>query len=171
MQHHELESLAQQYRHARDQLAEAVNELELAVQHLRAKRLPIIKDRVATAIGIKDALREAGEANPALFEKPRTRTLHGIRLGYKKGRGQISWADGNKVVSLIRRYFPEQADTLIRVTESPVKPALNNLSTGDLRRIGVTVIEAGDEVFIKPVDGEVDKLVDALLKDDEAVAA
>ena len=41
------------------------------------------------------------------------------------------------------------------------------MSVSDLKKIGVTVIETGDEVFIKPTDSEIDKLINALLKDEE----
>ena len=68
-------------------------------------------------------------------------------------------------MALIRRYLPEQADTLIRTVEEPHKPALALLSVADLRRVGCTVVETGEAVVIKAVDSEVDKMVDALLKD------
>jgi hypothetical protein len=34
-----------------------------------------------------------------------------------------------------------------------------------LKKLGCTVRDTGDEVVIKPVDGDVDKIVRALLKD------
>ncbi|MBI5561297.1 MAG: hypothetical protein HY894_00350, partial [Deltaproteobacteria bacterium] len=36
---------------------------------------------------------------------------------------------------------------------------------GDLKKLGVTVEETGDAVVIKPVDGEVERVVNALLRD------
>jgi hypothetical protein len=35
----------------------------------------------------------------------------------------------------------------------------------DLKRLGCEVAEAGDQIVIKPVDGEIDKLVNAYLKE------
>lgn len=49
--------------------------------------------------------------------------------------------------------------------KKPAKDALKQLGVKDLARLGVTLIDAGDEIVIKPVDGEIDKLVNALLKD------
>ena len=34
----------------------------------------------------------------------------------------------------------------------------------ELKKVGCTVVDAGDAVVIKPTDSEVDKLVDTLLK-------
>ena len=39
----------------------------------------------------------------------------------------------------------------------------------ELKRIGVTVEETGDQIVIKPTDSEVDKLVNALLADAERI--
>jgi hypothetical protein len=71
------------------------------------------------------------------------------------------------VVERIRALFPKQADTLIKVTHAPVKSALQLLPAGELKRLGITVIDTGDQVFIQAADGEIEKLVDALLKDSE----
>jgi hypothetical protein len=65
---------------------------------------------------------------------------------------------------LIQKHFPEQMDTLVKVTMAPVKSALTNLPVADLRKIGVQLVETGDIAYIKPMDGEVSKLVDALLE-------
>ena len=68
------------------------------------------------------------------------------------------------MVARIKKHLPEQADVLIRTKEAPVKEALAQLTAAELKKIGVTIEDAGDTVVIKPVDSEVDKLVDALLK-------
>jgi hypothetical protein len=69
------------------------------------------------------------------------------------------------VVARIKKHLPEQADVLIKLKETPVKDALAQLSAAELKKLGVTVSEAGDQVVVKPVDSEVDKMVDALMKE------
>ena len=90
--------------------------------------------------------------------------LHGLKLGYQKGKGKIEWEDDDQVVKLIRRHFPDQFDVLIKTAERPIKDALASLTAAELRKIGVTVEETGDVVFVKDSTGNVDKLVKALLK-------
>ena len=92
-------------------------------------------------------------------------TFHGVRIGFMKGKGKIEWDDGEQVVKLIKKHFPAQADALIATTEKPVKAALQQLAAADLKRLGITVEESGEVIFVKPVDGEIEKLVDALLED------
>ena len=88
----------------------------------------------------------------------------GIKVGYAKGKGALSFDDADSVVARIKKHLPEQADVLIRTKEAPVKEALAQLSAAELKKIGVTLSEAGDQTVVRPVDSEVDKMVDALLK-------
>lgn len=149
---------------ARAVLAERVRELDDELTRIKRQRLRGIKAAIATAAARQDELQAAIETAPALFEAPKTRTFYGIRVGYMKGRGALLWDDSAKVCTLIRKHLPDQADTLIKTTEKPLKGGLNTLSTAELRRIGVQAVESGECVVIKPVDSEIDKLVDALLE-------
>ncbi len=161
----EIEASSKTYADARAKLAAAVAELNSQIDAARRQLLPSIKRELAKAAQRQDELRTLIESAPELFVKPRTLIFHGVKLGYQKGKGGIAFDDAAQVVKLIRRHLPEQAETLIALRESPIKDALANLPVTDLKRIGCTVIETGDAVVIKPTDSEVDKMVDALLKD------
>jgi hypothetical protein len=170
-----IDYIAHTYTNAREVLAERVAKFEAEVQAVRTRLLPGIKTAAAAASDIQGALSAEITRNPELFEKPRTMTLHGIKLGYQKGKGKITWEDDAKVVAAIRRHFARDlADALIRTVEQPVKDALAQLPAAELRKLGVQVEEAGDHIYIKASDSEVDKLVAQILKEgavDEAEAA
>lgn len=161
-----IETLTKEYATQRTELATLLGHLNEELARLKNKRLHGIKRQLAKAKEASHKLQNAIDAEPGLFVKPRTYTFHGVKVGFQKGKGGITWADDAQVVKLIRQYFPDQADALIKVTEKPVKGGLNTLEARDLKRLGCEVKDAGDEVVIKPVDGEVDKLVDALLKEE-----
>jgi methylthioribose-1-phosphate isomerase len=91
--------------------------------------------------------------------------FHGIKVGFAKGKGIITWDDDEKVATLIQRHLPEQYEVLVKTTRKPLKTPLKELSVADLKKIGCTVEETADYVVISPVDSEVDKLVSAMLKD------
>ena len=67
-------------------------------------------------------------------------------------------------MALIKRRFPDHADTLIITTEVPSATGLQDLDAAELRKLGVTVEEAGEQVVVKPVETDVEKLVKLLLK-------
>ena len=161
----EIEQRAKKYSDAREVLAGIVGNLNAGIEALKRQAMPDIKRAVARASEQHDQLQEMIGAAPDLFTKPRTVTLHGIRVGYAKGKGGITWDDGDAVVAAIQKYLPDQAEALIRWTGKPLKEAINQLDVSALKRIGCRVVGTGDQIVIKPVDSEVDKLVDALIKD------
>jgi len=163
----EIERLAKEVAEARQNLREGLDEIESEISTIKKKFMPAIRRAVEKAAQRHEALKQAIAEAPELFVKPKTVIFHGIRLGYMKGKGDIAWDDTAQVVKLIKKNFPDSVDILLKITETPVKTALAALSVSDLKKIGVTVVETGDEVFIKPTDSEIDKMINALLKDEE----
>lgn len=169
----DIEALAKTYSEAHAKLADEVRAVEEEMARVKRQHLARLRRLVDGASNARDRLAAAVGDAPDLFQKPRTLTLHGVKVGLAKGKGKLEFADAGRVCDLIRKHFPDQVETLVKVSEAPVKGALNQMSVAELRRIGVTVIEAGDEVVVRVTDSEIDKLVDALLKDaaDVEVAA
>lgn len=161
----EIDQITHRYANAREELHTRVLALTDTIEEAKRRKMPGIKKAVRDASEAMDRLHAALEASPSLFVKPRTVVIAGIRIGFAKGAGKLVIDDPDKVVGLIRKHHPDQADLLIKVSECPIRKALANLSVADLKKLGVTVEDTGDQVVIKPTDSEVDKLVDALLKD------
>lgn len=162
----DIEKLTKVFSEARQQLADRVRALEDELQTIKRRRMPGIKSAVNSVLMQQAGLKGAVEGSRDLFVKPRTVIFHGVQVGLQKAKGKISWSDDEQVVKLIKKHLPDQADVLIKTVEKPVKDALKNLSAADLKKIGVTVNETGDQVVIKSTDSEIDKFVDALLKDE-----
>lgn len=160
----DIETRAKRYAEAREKLAAIITELNAGIEAQKRAAMPELKRAIARASEHHDQLKALIEAAPELFVRPKSVVFHGIKLGYQKGKGKIEWADADQVVRLIKKHYPKRADVLIISTEKPAKDALNNLTAAELKKIGISVIEGGDAVFIKPTDSAVDKMVDALLK-------
>lgn len=166
----EIEKLTRSYADSREALGRLVRNLEDEMQSIKRRHLPGIKRSVASVAEKHQSLKTALEDGKGFFRKPKTMIIHGIKIGFQKAKGKISWADDGLVVKLIKKHFSEQADILIKTTEKPSRDALLGLSAADLKRIGCTVEDSGDVVVIKSTDSEIEKLVDKLLKEkDEAV--
>lgn len=161
----DIERSAKKYADARDHLAGIVAAMNEGIEAIKRDHMKRLKKAVADAAEHHDALKALIEKAPGCFVRPRSVIFHGIKLGFQKGKGKIEWDDADQVVRLIKKHFPEQADVLITTSEKPVKEALNGLTAAELKKIGISVTEGGDAVFIKPADSAVDKIVDALLKD------
>ena len=160
----DIETRARKYAEARDTLRDLCAALNDGIAALQKEHLPGIRKAVRRASEAESHLKALVESAPELFQKPKTVTLHGVRLGYMKGKGGIAWDDNDAVVNAIIKYLPEQAEALIRWTGKPLKEALNQLDVASLKKIGCRVVDTGEIVFIKAVDSAVDKMVEALLK-------
>ena len=161
----EIEATTKLYADARALLAGRVRELNDQVEAAKRERLPGIKRALNAAALLEMELREQIKESADQFVKPRSVVLHGVKVGYQKAPGAISWTNLDRVVALIREHFPRKFDVLVKATYKPVKKALAQLSAEDLKRIAVTVSADSDEVLIKDTASDVDKLVDALLKE------
>jgi arsenate reductase-like glutaredoxin family protein len=161
----DIELRAKQYAEAREHLADIVAAMNDGIEAIKRDNMKKLKKAINEAAAHHDALKELIEAAPELFTKPKTVTFHGLRLGYMKGKGGIVWDDADAVVQAIQKHLPDQAEALIRWSGKPLKEAINQLDVATLKKIGCRVVDTGEQVFIKPVDGAVEKMVDALLKD------
>lgn len=162
----EIEGLAANYAKRRGQLGDILAEYnaEALALHRRFRRR--LTEASGTAAGALDALRAKIDAHRDLFEKPKTWTLHGIKLGLQKGKGSLCWDDSDALVARIRKQFPEdEAALLIRVKEEPIADALRELDAKALSKLGVRVEETGETVVVRAVDGDVEKLLKTLLKE------
>lgn len=169
----EIEVRAEAYDLAREHLKGLVQTLTDGIGALHREQLPAIRRAVKRAAAHHDALRSLIESSPELFVKPRTLIMHGIRLGYQKGKGALEWDDEERVLQRIRSQLPEQAEYLIACKYAPVRDSMLRLPAADLKKLGVRIAGDGDEIVIRPVDGAVEKVANALLKSaiDEGVMA
>lgn len=162
---HHIEARAKALSEARAALGEIVGTLNDGIEALKRDHMKALKRCVNAAAEQHERLKAVIAESPELFTKPRTVVMHGIKLGFKKGTGSVEFDDAEDVVARIRKFYPEdQADTLVTCRCKPIKEALAQLSAAELKKLGVTVEDSGDIVFIKPTDSDVDKLVNALLK-------
>lgn len=162
-----IERLCAILAHARSQLGDRVTQVRDDMEAIKRKALPLIRNSVGKFKSAEAELRAEIEAHPELFAQPKTRVLHGIRVGYMKQRGRIEWDDADAVVAAIERMYGADAEQLLAVTKKPLRNALANLPAKDLKRLGVAVTDDSDVVVIKPADGDVEKLLDALCSSKE----
>ena len=121
--------------------------------------------RLSDAADKRSVLQLQVEQGRHLFVKPRTLVFHGIKVGLQKGKGGIEIRDPDRTVALIEKHYTQsEAELLLRITKKPNKEALEELTADELKKLAVHVVDAGDQVVIKPADSEVDKVVAALLK-------
>jgi len=161
----ELDKQTRRFADAQDGLASLIRDLNDTIEIVKRQHFVEIKKAFSAAAQRKSELGAAIKDAPDLFEERKTMILHGIKIGIVKSKGKIEIDDEDRTVALIEKHFPALVESLIKVTKKPIKKELNDLPAADLRKIGVTVEEAGDVVVIKSAASEIDKLINALFKE------
>jgi hypothetical protein len=114
------------YAKHRSQLALRVGTLTKQIDALKRKQMGRSSVGSCAAKDSRAELKAAIEANRLEFEKPKTRTFFGIKVGFRKQPGALSYDDAEQVVKLIEKQFPDQAEVLIKTTKTPLKKRSNN---------------------------------------------
>ncbi len=162
-----IETATKRFAAAHADLAASVAELNESVERLKRGALPRFKREAAALAERRNELAAQIAGAPGIFESPRTLVMHGIRIGFQKGKGKIVFGDPDQVVRLIEKHFPDQTDVLLHIKKTPNKKAIVKLPAGDLKRLGCEVTDAGTEIVIRPVAGDAEKLINALFREFE----
>lgn len=160
----DIEAAAVQLASARKRIAEAVGALNAEIESARARHHAGVRAAALAGADAFDRLSAHIQARPDLFENPRTVVVDGIKIGLQKGKGSIEFDDEDKAVARIRRQLPDQAENLIGCRYYVVKSAVARLPAADIKRIGGQIVGAEDQVLIKPLDTETDRLIAAAIK-------
>ncbi|HOW51790.1 MAG TPA: host-nuclease inhibitor Gam family protein [bacterium] len=161
----DIERLTKEYAGPAEQIADLVAAMETEINTIKRAYIKKFQPLVGKAATAKASLITAVKESPTLFEKPRTYSFHGIKVGFQKQKGSIIILDQGKTIELIRKKLPEQEEPLIKEEYSLIKAALAKLSASDLKKIGVEVTADTDEVLIKSDRDKIEKFVDGLLNE------
>ena len=163
-----LAGLCQGFSDARDRVARRMEKIRKRRIKYTHRLIPGLRDRVAELDEAKGLVREYLDEYRDQFARPRTRTLSGCKVGWRKKPGQLLIPDEARTIELIREKLPagKQA-VLLCTTTKIVKPALKKLGAAELASVGASIAKVDDVPVVNvPKDG-LDALVDALLADFE----
>lgn len=158
----EIGALVREYADARDRLSEVTDEVRDLRRRAVRERLRSIQSRAANVAAAKARLEDAIDDNRALFEKPKTQSLHGVQFGLRKMPGRLE-GDPAEIVARIDRKLPERAAELVRVKRELNKAAAMRLPARELAAIGASLVQDDDQVVIRAPATDLDKFVEALL--------
>lgn len=160
----DIEKLMERFGALRDALAGTALAQDEDIAAIEKKHAPRIRKLTRQFQEAHAAIITAIGQAPELFEKKRSVVLYGIAAGFRKANGKMTWDDEERVVALIEKHFPDQAEELLKVEKTPVKSALNDLSAAELRKLGIQVEDAGDVAYARLAEKEAGKLIRALLR-------
>lgn len=166
----DLQKRAEELSRLRDALAAQYTALEAEALQLKQMREPAIRRITRQIVRHHNELAELIRANQQLFVKPRTCVVDGLKFGLQKHKGRMSWDDDEAVCERIARLAAdgvmtrEQASMCVAARLRPVAAALEQLDGKLLKRLGITVSADTDAPLIKSVDSEIERAVNAVIR-------
>jgi len=167
----DIQQAAKQIADARQILTQRKHEYELNINIVKKKYYQSIRSigqKLAEKIQELKTLIKEGKP---LFKSPRTQTFFGIRVGLKKEKGKMQIDNEEATIAAIKKHYPSTWKLYIRTEEKPHKKALESLPAAELKKLGIRITDDTDEVYIKFQDDEIDKFVEAILKDKDVEEA
>ena len=159
-----IETLCKEYDTESAKLEGMISDLESDLDAVKQKHLAALKRQAAVVARREAELNAAVESGSGLFKKPRTLTMHGIKVGLTSSVGKLVFGDADTVVKLIKKFRKDDAALFIHTTEEPNKDAIKTLPPSEQLQIGCRIEGAGDVVIVKRVAGEIEKLVNKLIE-------
>jgi len=158
-----IETLTHDYAALRAHRCALLREMEAEISRLLKPKLQKYFALANVEGEKKAALLAAVQAAPELFTKPRSRTLHDIKFGFRKNTGGLTWEDEDYVLRRIHKLFPDEAAAYLHITERPNKEALENLSAIELKKLGIATGNTGDVAFVKPAVNGLERFATAIV--------
>lgn len=160
-----IEAAARDYAEIHARLDTVVSEAAREARTIRARYGGRVRDLAGRLAAAKERLAAAIDKRRDLFARPKTRELHGVKVGLRKqpGRLVIDCDDATFVDRMIAVLGNDQAYAHITVIERPDRDALKKLPEDQLRRLGVEIQADTDQVFVRMTKGDVEKAAAAFL--------
>jgi len=160
-----VERLAAELRRWLDQSQQVLTEHDAEVAAIRERYAPRLRGAAATIAAartmLEAAIRDTRDIWLAPKRKTKTDVLHGIRCGYKLGRGKWRMPDGD-LVALVRQHLPaERAAQLVQTVET-VDAA--QLADDERRAIGATWQDGAEQIVCAEQRSSIERALGALLE-------
>jgi len=159
-----VQNQTKKYSEAYFVLSDTITAMERDIDAIKKEYMPAIKSGVTKLRSAGDNLYNTIDQNQVAFDKPKTQTFYNIRVGLMKGKGKKEF-DNDVTVKLIKKHLTDQIDSLIKVEEKVIAKALEQLPASDLKKIAVEIVDSQDEIIMKPVDSEIQKIISKILSE------
>lgn len=161
----ELESAAKEYSSSCRILRNLKECLDNELEKIKLKYTEQFAEASKNAGEAYQMLFTLVSASEELFQDKKSMSISGVKFGYQKKKGKIEIDNEEFTINKLQELFPDNADMYLSKKISVSKKALDNLAAADLKKIGVNIIQDSSEPFVKLTDDEIQKLLDAIIKE------
>lgn len=161
----DIETAARDYATKSKTLRNYHEELESEIDKIKSKYLENIKTASIEAGESYQMLKTLVEDAPDLFENKKSMTISGVKFGYQKKKGKIEILNEEATIEKLKELYGDKADLYINTKLSIVKKTLDTLPASDLKKLGVNIVQDTSVSFVKLIDDEIQKIIEAIIKE------
>ncbi len=129
-----------------DEAAQTLAEYEAEIAPIRERFAPRMRRHGAEIGAAKAAVAKVIAAGADLFTKPKSRVVHGIKVGLRKAADVWAWPKDAVLVELIRTVCTAEQQAAYLVTTTVGKK--DAIPTAERARLGIGCTAGGDEVVV-----------------------
>lgn len=160
----EIEAAALRLRQRLDSAAQIATAVDAEMTEIRTRHAESIRAAAADAAAARAEVLALVDTGRALFRRPKSRVMHGLKVGLRQTGGAWSWPDAPGLVALVRqRLAPSRAAALIQVAETV---QISTVTPEDRTRLGIARTPAVDRPICTEADADTIGRLIALLGDD-----
>jgi hypothetical protein len=152
----DIEAACKRAAEAAEDLSGAITDLRAAIEPSIARALPRIRAALVQHRASRKAVADLVEQHRDLFDRPRTRIYHGVKVGLQGLPPKLMLEDtGIALINRIDRELPESASMLAPARREVSLAAVKLLDDFQLARIGGVRVEGETRVVVTlPLDPE-----------------
>lgn len=166
----DLETAAKEFSIKSRVLRNIKESLDAEIDEVKSKYIEELKKASIEAGESYQMLLTLVESSEELFSDKKSMSINNVKFGYRKKAGTIEIDNETFTIDKLQELFPDNSDMYLSKKISISKKALDSLTAAELKKIGVNVIQDSSEAFVKLTDDEVQKLIDALVKESAKMA-
>lgn len=152
----DIEAACKRATETAEDLSGAITDLRAAIEPSIARALPRIRELLIQHRASRKAVADLVEQHRALFDKPRTRIYHGVKVGLQGLPPKLMLEDQDAaLIARIDRELPDSAALLAPLRREVSIAAVKLLDAEQLARIGGVRVEGETKVVVSlPLDPE-----------------
>ncbi len=166
----DLEQAAKEFATSSRILRNLKENLDTEIDAIKNKYIDNIKNASVKAGEDYQLLLNLVSESETLFKDKKSITLNGVKFGFQKKKGKIEIINEEATINKLKELYNDEAKLYLNTKISVSKKALDNIPAGDLKKLGINIIEDTSEAFVKLTDDEVQKLIEAMIKESAKVA-
>lgn len=151
-----IEQKSKQYQSLLTELNTIAQTVREKINATTDKHIDAMREVKSKLDKLQEEIKEDVSANKSLFKSPKTKTVHCLKLGFRKSKGKLVVEDKDGAIKKIESDYDGAEGVMIKTEKSIIKKGIESLDAKELKRLGISVITGTEQVVFDVVADNID---------------